>query len=182
MGRATERIEAKHRAFIERQRMFFVATAPRDDAGLINVSPKGIDGSFAVLDETTVAYLDLVGSGIETVAHLRENGRICVMFCAFDGSPNILRLQGRGEAVFPGDERYDDLRGRFADVAGERSIIVVHVRRVSDTCGFGVPLYDYVGQRPTLVDWAEKQGPENLAVYQRTKNAKSLDGLPGVPT
>ncbi len=182
MGRAVERIAPSHRDFIARQKMFFVATAPLNSDGHVNVSPKGLDGTFAVFDDTTVAYLDLVGSGIETVAHLRENGRICVMFCAFDGEPNILRLHGTGDVLLPGDAEYDALRARFGEVPGERSIVRVRVSRVQDTCGYGVPFYDYAGQRDRLVEWATKQGPDNLGVYQRTRNAKSIDGLPGVPS
>ncbi len=180
MGKSGDTITATHRAFIAQQQMFFVATAPLAADGLVNLSPKGLDGTFAVLDDTTVAYLDIVGSGIETVAHLQENGRICVMFCAFEGKPNILRLHGTGDVTLPGDAEYDALRRRFADVAGERSIIRVRVKRVSDTCGFGVPLYDYTGQRTELTDWAQKQGPERLREYKAKKNAASLDGLPGL--
>ena len=180
MGRAVTRLADSHRDFIARQQMFFVATAPLSGDGHVNLSPKGLDGTFAVIDDATVAYLDLVGSGIETVAHLRENGRICLMFCAFEGEPNILRLHGRGEAIFPGDADYDALRKHFGDLPGERSVVRVRVDRVEDTCGYGVPLYDYAGQRAQLTDWSAKQGPQNLGVYQRTRNAHSIDGLPGV--
>lgn len=180
MGRVAEQLTDKHRAFIARQKMFFVATAPLSADGHVNLSPKGIDGTFAVLDDKTVAYLDLVGSGIETVAHLRENSRICLMFLAFEGKPNILRLHGRGDVVLPGDAAYPDLRAQFGDVPGERSIIRVRVNRVSDTCGFGVPRYDYRGQRDELTTWAEKQGPEALDIYQKSRNARSLDGLVGL--
>ena len=181
MGQSSDRITDTHRAFIAHQKMFFVATAPLAADGMINLSPKGLDGTFAVLDDATVAYLDLVGSGIETVAHLKENGRICVMFCAFDGKPNILRLHGAGDVTLPGDEAYETLRSHFADVAGERSIVRVRVERVSDTCGFGVPRYDFVDQREELTRWAEKMGPDKLREYESKKNATSLDGLPGMP-
>ena len=173
-------ITDRDRAFIAKQRMFFVATAPLAGDGLINVSPKGLDGTFAVIDDQTVGYLDLTGSGIETVAHLRENGRIVLMFNAFEGPPNILRIQGKGEAVEPGEAGYDELASHFPEMPGVRSIIRVTAERVSDTCGFGVPFYEYKGQRDTLTTWAEKKGDEGIATYQRAKNAKSLDGLPGL--
>ena len=181
MGQSSDRITDTHRAFIAHQKMFFVATAPLAADGMINLSPKGLDGTFAVLDDATVAYLDLVGSGIETVAHLKENGRICVMFCAFDAKPNILRLHGTGDVTLPGGGEYDELRANFAPFTGDRSIIRVRVNRVSDTCGFGVPLYDFVGQRDELTRWADKMGPAKLREYEAKKNAKSLDGLPGLP-
>ncbi len=170
----------RDRAFIAKQRMFFVATAPLAGDGLVNVSPKGLDGTFAVIDDATVAYLDLTGSGVETIAHLRENGRITVMFSAFEGPPNILRIQGRGEAVETGDADYAGLASHFPDLPGVRSIIRVHVQRVADSCGFGVPIYAYQGQRETLTEWAAKKGADGVAAYQQSKNATSLDGLPGL--
>ncbi|MEM9415899.1 MAG: pyridoxamine 5'-phosphate oxidase family protein [Planctomycetota bacterium] len=178
----TERdtLTERDRAFIAKQRMFFVATAPLSADGLVNVSPKGLDGTFAVIDDTTVAYLDLTGSGVETIAHLRENGRITIMFNAFEGPPNILRIQGEGEAIEPGDEAFEKLSSHFPEMQGVRSIIRVKVRRVADSCGFGVPFYEYKGQRDGLVKWVEKKGPDGVAAYQRTKNVKSLDGLPGL--
>jgi len=179
MGRVYERLDDRAVAFIRAQRMFFVATAPSGDAGLLNLSPKGLD-TFTVLDDETVAYLDLTGSGIETVAHLRQNGRITMMFCAFEGSPNILRIHGKGEAIEPDDPEWDELRGRFPDLPGSRSVIRVRVERVSDSCGFAVPRYRYEGDRSTLADWAVKKGPEAVAAYKAEKNRKSLDGLPGL--
>ena len=170
----------RDRAFIARQRMFFVATAPLADDGLINLSPKGLDGTFAIIDDRTVAYLDLTGSGIETLAHLRENGRICVMFNAFEGPPNILRIQGRGEAIEPGQPGFDELLAHFPELPGVRAIIRITTERVADSCGFGVPFYNYQGQRETLNEWAEKKGPGGVARYQQQKNRKSLDGLPGM--
>ena len=173
-----------HRRFIAKQKMFFVATAPRADDGLINLSPKGLDDTFAVLDERTVAYLDFTGSGVETIAHLRENGRVCLMFCAFEGRANIFRIQGRGEVVMPGDAAFGALMAdhfpAHAQSPGVRSIIRVHAERVADSCGFGVPLMQYLGQRTELTDWAQKKGPEGVADYQRKKNQQSLDGLPGL--
>ncbi|MEM7624487.1 MAG: pyridoxamine 5'-phosphate oxidase family protein [Planctomycetota bacterium] len=173
-------LTAAHRRFIAQQKMFFVATAPRADDGLINLSPKGLDDTFAVLDERTVAYLDLTGSGVETIAHLRENGRICLMFCAFEGRANIFRIQGRGGVVLPEDEAFESLASHFPALPGVRSIIRVHAERVADSCGFGVPLMQYLGQRDELTAWAEKKGPEGVVDYQRKKNGHSLDGLPGL--
>lgn len=167
-------------AFIAKQRMFFVATAPLSGDGLVNVSPKGLDGTFAVIDDATVAYLDLTGSGVETIAHLRENGRITIMFNAFEGPPNILRIQGKGEAIEPGDADFDGLASHFPEMPGVRSIIRVTAERVADSCGFGVPIYGYQGQRDTLTAWAEKKGADGVAAYQGKKNAVSLDGLPGL--
>ena len=162
------------------QPMFVVGTAPLDGDGLINVSPKGMAGTFAVLDEHTVAYLDLTGSGVETIAHLRQNGRIVVMFTAFDGRPNIVRLHGKGEVVLQGDPRFLDLRLEFSDHPGVRSIIVVAVQRVSDSCGYAVPHMEYVEDRTVLDLSNAKKGEDGLATYRRQKNAASLDGLPGL--
>lgn len=145
----------------------------------MNLSPKGLD-SLRVLDERTVAYADLVGSGIETVAHLKENGRIVLMFCAFEGAPKIVRLHGRGEVLEPDDAEFESLRPLFPDYAGLRTIIRIHCTRISDSCGFGVPLYEFQGHRDQLTSWAKKQGPENIAQYQRKKNARSIEGLPGL--
>ena len=170
----------RDRAFIAKQHMFFVATAPLANDGLINLSPKGLDGTFAIIDERTVAYLDLTGSGIETLAHLRENGRICLMFNAFEGPPNILRIQGTGVAIEPSQDGFDEWAEYFPDFPGVRSIIKVTATRIADSCGFGVPFYEYKGQRDTLTDWAVKKGPEGVAKYQQQKNLQSLDGLPGL--
>ncbi len=180
MGRTYHSIDDRLREFIEAQRLFFVASAPSGADGHVNVSPKGGD-TLRVLDGSTVAYLDHVGSGVETIAHLRENGRIAVLFCAFEGPPRIVRLHGRGEAVEPLDPGFAALRERFAPAAGGvRSIVVVHVERTSDSCGYGVPLFRYEGERPHLAQWAEKKGPEGLESYQRQKNATSIDDLPGL--
>ena len=159
------------------------------DDGHINVSPKGPIGSLRVIDEQTVAYLDIVGSGAETIAHLRENGRIVVMFCAFQGPPRILRLHGRGDVVLPADPRFGELLEQGGYEQSEvpeshRAIIVVHVTRVADSCGYGVPLMEYAGERPHQGLWAAKKlrtgGPDALRDYQREKNARSLDGLPAI--
>ena len=179
MGKLYERIDQDLRAFIEAQHLFFVATAPLDAAGHVNVSPKGLD-SLRVLDERTVAYLDHVGSGAETIAHVRENGRITVMFCAFAGSPKIVRLHGQGRAIEPQDADYATLRSLFPAAPGVRSIVRVDVERVSGSCGFGVPLYSYEGDRTHLADWADRKGEAAVAGYQREKNRTSIDGLPAL--
>lgn len=179
MGKAFSELDDLNVKWIEKQHMFFVATAPAAVDGLLNLSPKGLD-AFAVIDSTTVAYLDLVGSGVETIAHVRENGRLIIMFCAFDGPPRILRLWGRGEVIERHDPRWFDLRSRFAEMPGERSIIVLHVSRVQDSCGYGVPRYIYQEDRSTLTDWAAKKGPEGVDAYIAEKNHKSIDGLPGL--
>ena len=159
--------------------MFFVATAPAGASGRVNLSPKGTD-SLRVLDARTIAYLDFVGSGVETIAHLRENGRITVMFCAFAGPPKIVRLHGRGDAVEPGDAEFTALRANFPDALGTRAVIRIRVERASDSCGYGVPLYAYEGERNAMGAWAEKKGPDEVVKYQREKNAASIDGLPGL--
>lgn len=177
MSKTHEALDDKLRAFIEAQQMFFVATAPLDADGLVNVSPKGLD-SFAVLDDTTVAYVDLTGSGAETIAHLRENGRITLMWCAFAGAPNIVRVQGRGHAHLLGTSEFDRLAPLFPQYPGARAIIVVEATRISDSCGYTVPRYEYQEDRDTLVRWAEKKGPDGLKEYRAERNAVSLDGLP----
>lgn len=179
MGRVSETIDDAARQFIETQTMYFVATAPLDRDGHVNVSPKGLD-TFRVLDATTVAYLDMTGSGVETIAHVRENGRIVVMFCAFQGAPKILRLHGRGRVVEPADGEFASLRVLFPEFAGTRAIIVVAVRRVAESCGFGVPLLKYDGEREQLQVWARSKGPRGLEQYRAEKNRASLDRLPGV--
>jgi hypothetical protein len=182
-------IDEHLRGWIERQPLYFVGTAPLASDGHVNVSPKGPMSTFAVLDEHTVAYLDLTGSGAETVAHLRENGRIVVMFCAFDGPPRIVRLHGRGEVVLAGDERFEDLfdgcgfENPSLDEA-RRAIIRVEVDRVGDSCGYGVPLMSYEGEREHLRLSAEKKlrtkGPDAYEEYWPEKNAVSIDGLPAI--
>lgn len=164
------------RRFIEAQQVFFVASAPLSADGHVNMSPKGLD-TFRILAPNRVCYLDLTGSGNETSAHLRDNGRITFMFCAFSGAPNILRLYGRGEVVLPGDDLWDELRPLFINYPGARQIVVATIGRVQTSCGFGVPLYDYAGQRETLVRWADNRGPERLKTYHAERNARSIDGL-----
>ena len=166
MGKVYAGIDGKLAAWISRQRLFFVATAP-GEGGHVNLSPKGPIRSLRIVDDRTVEYDDHVGSGAETAAHLRENGRICVMLCAFEGPPRIVRLHGRGE-VAPA-----------ADVGdGLRAVVRVHVERISDSCGYGVPLMDYVGERPQREQWLERKGADGIRAYVVEKNAASIDGLP----
>lgn len=180
MGRTYQEVDERLSRFLARQHVFFVATAPSGDDGHVNLSPKGLDGTFAVLGPRTIAYLDLTGSGVETIAHLEENGRIVVMFCTFEGPPRILRLHGRGEAVLADDPRFEDLAGRFPARPGIRSVILISVERIADSCGYGVPLMRYEGERDELDRWAERKGPEGLDEYRRNTNARSIDGLPGL--
>ena len=179
MGKVYEAIDERLADLIARQHLFFVATAALSEEGSVNLSPKGLD-SFAILDPHSVAYLDLVGSGAETIAHLRENGRITILFCCFEGPPRLLRLYGRGEVVEPGDEGFESLLSRFPKYPGIRSIIRVSLTRVADSCGFGVPLYRYEGDRTQLTDWAARKGEPGLGEYQLGNNRVSLDGLPAL--
>ncbi|WGX98578.1 pyridoxamine 5'-phosphate oxidase family protein [Nocardioides sp. L-11A] len=178
MGKVHERVEGRLRAFVERQHVFFVGTAPLAGDGHVNVSPRGIPGTFGLLDERTFAWVDTSGSGSETIAHLRENGRIVVMFCAFDGAPNVVRFHGRGRVVTRYDEGYAELAARFVDLPGARAVIVVDIDRVSDACGYGVPLMDYAGERDLLPRYFRRKGVEGSADYRRRKNRTSIDGLP----
>ncbi len=176
MAKMYDTINEAQRAFIAEQRVFFVASAPLGAEGHVNLSPKGLD-CFRLLGPNRVAYLDLTGSGNETSAHLRENGRVTFMFCAFDGPPNILRLYGRGEVALPSDALWDELRPHFGDHPGARQIIVAAIDRVQTSCGFAVPHYEYVGQRDALTRWATVKGDAGLAAYQRERNARSINGL-----
>jgi hypothetical protein len=175
-----ESITPKLRAWIEAQHVFFVATAPLAGDGHVNLSPRGGAGTFVVLDEHTAAWLDLTGSGAETIAHLRENGRIVVMFCAFDGPPQVVRLHGRGRVLTPGDADWEPLATNFPDKLGTRAIIVVAVTRVSDSCGYGVPRMDYVEDRDLMDRWADNRGADKLLAYRAEKNAASIDGIPAL--
>jgi Pyridoxamine 5'-phosphate oxidase len=174
-------IDSEVAKFIERQKMFFVASAPGGNEGHINCSPKGLD-SFRILDNQHVAYLDFVGSGAETIAHLRDNGRIVIMFCAFEGPPQIVRLYGRGAVVVPVQTEFTELLATFGRTAplGVRAIIRIDVTRVSTSCGFGVPLYRYEGDRTQLPAWVNHKGESGLRKYQLENNDKSLDGLPSL--
>jgi hypothetical protein len=177
MGKFNDSILDHHAAFIEKQKLFFVATAPLSGDGHINLSPKGLD-SFRVLSPTQVAYMDIVGSGNETSAHVLENGRITFMFCAFDGPPNILRLYGKGATILPGDAQWAELSAHFTLQPSTRQIIIADIYKVQTSCGFGVPLYEYTGERDHAQKWAEKKGPAGLEAYKEEKNLVSLDGLP----
>ena len=179
MAKTYDGIDERMAAFLCAQHVFFVGTAPAGADGHVNVSPKGLD-SFRILAPTTVAYLDLTGSGVETIAHLRDNGRITFLFCAFEGPPKIVRLYGRGEVVRPGDADFADLAARYPALPGVRSVIRVHLERITDSCGYAVPTYRYVRERNQLVQWAERKGADGLATYQRVNNARSVDGLPGL--
>jgi hypothetical protein len=182
VGQVFEGIDESLGSFLEAQPVFFVATAPLAHDGLVNCSPKGNRGEFAVLSANQVAYVEQTGSGIETIAHLRENGRIVVMFCAFSGPPRIVRLHGQGRGVERSESEFSDLAVHFSasDGVGVRSIIVVDVARVSDSCGYGVPLMPFDSHRPTMDQWSRRKGPEGVAEYQATRNALSIDGLDGL--
>lgn len=166
-------------AFMKAQPMFFVATAPLDPNGHVNLSPKGLD-TFRIFDPKTVAYLDIFGSGVETIAHVRENQRIVLMFCSFQGPPKILRLHGRGRVTEPHEPGFADLETHFPAVEGTRAIIVVELTRVSDSCGYGVPLLKFESDRVELPVWCRKRGTAGLKIYRQEKNRQSIDGLPGV--
>ncbi|MFC7307764.1 pyridoxamine 5'-phosphate oxidase family protein [Streptomyces monticola] len=187
MGKTHECIDGRLRTFIEQQPVFFTATAPLSGDGTVNLSPKGLTGSFAVLDEHRVAYLDFAGSNAETIAHLRENGRITLMWCAFQGPPNIVRVHGRGEPVFRDDPRFDELLGHFPDIDpnlhGLRAIIVVTAELVRDTCGYGVPFMSYDEDRDLHSRRFAREDDDSLSAYFAKKEyiAESIDGLPGLP-
>ena len=182
MGRIREGIDERLTDWLLAQPVFFVATAPLDAVGHINCSPKGNRGELAVLGPNRVAYLDQTGSGIETVAHVTENGRIVLMFCAFEGPPRIVRLHGRARVARPGSGEFESLSGAFGSSGGVgvRSIVVADLNRVSDSCGYGVPFMDFRSHRPTMDEWSERKGPEGIHAYWEEKNASSVDGLPGL--
>jgi Pyridoxamine 5'-phosphate oxidase len=188
MGNVFDEIDSKLERWISEQVMFFVGTAP-EQGGHVNVSPKAPIESFLVLDSHTVAYLDLLGSGIETIAHARQNGRICIMFCAFDGRPRIVRLHGHAEVLDKESPDFDALLSRFDRAAvpgsepGMRSLVRVTVERVSDSCGFDVPLMSFEGRRPQRLAWLENRlrgGEGALGEYVASHNEHSIDGLPGL--
>ena len=181
MAKVLDGIDDTLAAWLERQPVFFVGTAPLSADGHLNVSPKGTVGTFKVLDRDTVAYLDLTGSGAETLAHLRENGRITMMFCAFEGKPNIIRLFGRGTAVLPSDPGFAALAGSFPAHPGIRSVIRVAVTRVADACGFAVPRMTLTAERSTLDAHNAKKDAAELAAYRVRRNTASIDGLPAWP-
>ncbi|CAL1519317.1 pyridoxamine 5'-phosphate oxidase family protein [Chitinophaga sp. MM2321] len=177
MGKFSDSILPPHSDFIDEQKMFFVGTAPLSADGHVNLSPKGLD-SFRVLSPNRIAYMDIVGSGNETSAHVRENGRITFMFCAFEGAPNILRLYGDGYTVLPGDPEWESLSAHFELQLATRQIVVATIHKVQTSCGFGVPLYHYTGERDHAAKWAEKKGVAGLEAYKAEKNMISMDGLP----
>ncbi len=179
MGKVYAELTDEHREFIGRQKLFFVGSAPLSSEGHVNLSPKGLD-SFRVLGPKSVAYLDLTGSGVETIAHVRENGRLTILFCALEGAPRILRLAGRGRVVVPDDADGSNLSGVFPKYTGVRSIVVADLDRIADSCGFGVPRFEFVGERTQLPDWANKKGREGVLLYQAERNRTSIDGLPGI--
>jgi hypothetical protein len=179
VGKSFKSINDAQRGFIEAQKLFFVSTAPLTGDGYVNLSPKGLD-TFKVIGANQVAYLDLIGSGVETIAHLKENQRLTIMFCAFEGPPKILRLQGRGQVIEPGHRDWDSWLIQFADFKGIRSVIVLDVQRVADSCGYSVPLYEYKGDRKQLADWCHRKGPIGIANFVKQYNKESIDGLPGL--
>jgi hypothetical protein len=180
VGSVLDQIDDRLAEWLAAQPVFFVATAPLSGDGLINCSPKGMAGTLTVLGPHRIAYLDLTGSGVETIAHLRENGRIVVMVCAFEGRPRIIRLHGTGTVLRPGDAEFDTLLPRFSPHPGVRSIIVIDVARVSDSCGYAVPTMSYEKDRDVLDRHNAKKDEAALAEYHATRNAHSLDGLPGL--
>lgn len=178
MSKTLESITPDLRDWLRQQHLFFVATAPRDEEAHLNCSPKGGD-SFRVIGDHEVAYVDLTGSGVETISHLQENGRIVVMFCAFSGPPKIVRLHGQGSVLYPGTPEFAALAKHFPEHPGTRAIIRVRVSRVSESCGFAVPRFEFIEDRDTLDKWAEQKGRDELTAYREKKNKQSIDGIPG---
>jgi hypothetical protein len=179
MSQPYDRLDDKLIAFIRRQKLFFVATAPLSADGHVNLSPKGYD-SLAIIDPLTVAYVDLGGSGIETHAHIRENGRLTLMFCAFEGAAKILRLYGRGEAVAFNEPGFAEALARFPGFERARAVITVHIERIADSCGWGVPFFDFKGERDQLMRWIEARPVDEWTARRLESNAQSIDGLPGL--
>jgi hypothetical protein len=183
MGRTYDAIDARLTAWLAAQPVFFVATAPLAGDGHVNCSPKGNRGEFAVIGESRIAYVDQTGSGTETIAHLNENARIVVMFCAFTGPPRIVRLHGHGRAVLLDDPDFLELARSFPGpmTVGVRAVIEVEVTRIADSCGYGVPLMEFSGHRPNMEQWADRKGSDGVRAYWVEKNSTSIDGLAGVP-
>ena len=179
MGKDYTEIDDRIQRWLDRQRLYFVATAPLAGDGLVNCSPKGGD-TLRVLGPRRLAYVDYGGSGIETVAHLKENGRIVIMLCAFEGPPKIYRFYGRGSVVEPDDDGFEALLARFPEQLTVRNIVVVDVDRIRDSCGYGVPEYQYGRQRDSMRNWVEAKTDQELLDYRRDNNRRSLDGLPGL--
>jgi len=182
MGRTYTQLDDRLVSFLQSQPVFFVASAPLSGDGLVNCSPKSNNGELAVIDPHHIAYLDRTGSGVETIAHLRENGRIVLMFCTFQGPPRIVRVHGRGTIVARDDEDFEELSGKFATdrLDGARSVIVVSAERISDSCGYGVPLMDFRAHRHQMSEWADRKGEAGIRAYWKESNSSSLDGLPGL--
>lgn len=179
MGKEFQEIDERMQRWIEKQHMFFVSTAPLADDGLINCSPKGLD-SLRVIGSRSIVYADTGGSGIETVAHLKENGRIVLMLCAFEGPPKIFRFYGTGRSVEPHDEEFAGLLSRFPEMPAIRNFVVIDVECIRDSCGYGVPLYEFKKERDSLSNWSENKSDDELLDYRIENNARSLDGLPGL--
>lgn len=177
MGKFHDAIKPAHKEFIEKQHIFFVSTAPLSADGRVNLSPKGLD-CFKVLGENKVGYMDLISSGNETSAHTLENGRITIMFCSFEGAPNILRLYGKGITVLPGTTEWKIYASHFKIYPSTRQLIIAEIDLVQTSCGFGVPLFEYTGERDIHFEWAEKKGADGLQEYVQQNNLKSLDDLP----
>ncbi len=177
MGKFSDAIQPAHCEFIKKQQLFFVGTAPLNPEGHINISPKGMD-TFRQFSDKQVAYLDFIGSGNETSAHTLENRRITFMFCAFQGPPNILRLYGKGRTVLPNSAEWEQYASQFPFFPNIRQIILADIHLVQTSCGYGVPLYDYQGERPTMSEWAAKKGEAGLSAYIQEKNLSSIDHLP----
>lgn len=180
MAKVHTHIDEELSAFIAAQPVFFVATAPSGAEGHVNLSPKGYTDTFTLLDEHTAAYLDLTGSGVETIAHLRDNGRITLMFCAFEGPPNIVRLQGRGRVVLADDPDFAAWRAHFGPRAGVRAVVVVDVTRISSSCGFAVPFMQLQGERGQLDQFWQQKDDDAIADYQVAHNRTSIDGLTAI--
>lgn len=179
MGKVHPEIDAGLAGFLRAQPVFFVGSAPLAPDGHVNVSPRGLD-SLRVLGPRRVAWIDRVGSGIETIAHLRQNGRVTLLFCAFEGPPRIVRLYGRGRVVEPGDAGWGELAAALPPAPAARAIVVVDLDRIADSCGYGVPRMRYQGDREQLDAWAARKGPAGVAEFRRQHNARSVDGLPGL--
>ncbi|MBC7374565.1 MAG: pyridoxamine 5'-phosphate oxidase family protein [Frankiales bacterium] len=180
MGKVFDGIDSVLAAWIDAQPMWFVATAPLAGDGHVNLSPRGHD-SLSVLDPRRLAWVDYTGSGVETIAHLRENGRVTLMWCSYAARPRIVRVHGRGSVAVPGTGLFDEVVARHPEHPSTRAVIVVDVERDSDSCGYGVPVMDFVGERDLMRLSADKRGPDGLAAYRAEHNETSLDGLPGLP-
>jgi len=179
MGKEYTEFDERLQDWIRRQHVFFVSTAPSAADGLVNCSPKGLD-CLRVIGPREIAYVDTGGSGIETVAHIKENGRVTIMLCAFEGPPKIFRFYGHGHVLEPHDKGFEDMLAKFPEMPAARNIIRVDVDRIIDSCGFGVPLYEYKKQRDSLGNYFSKQSKEDILKYRQDRNSESLEGMPGL--